>query len=64
MPSELLKCSNLIGDRIANTGALTVGDLWILLGGLLSQREFRCDRHAVDGAQAGYEGKLPGPLSV
>ena len=64
IPTELLKCSNLIGDRIANTGAQTVGDLWILLGGLLSQREFRCDRHAVDGTHAGYEGKLPEPLSV
>jgi isocitrate dehydrogenase len=64
MPTELLKCLNLIGDRIANTSAQTIGDLWILLGSLLSQREFRCDRHAVNGTQAGYEGKLSEPLSV
>jgi hypothetical protein len=55
MRGDLLKRSNLIGNGIANASTQTVGDLRVLLGRLLPQREFRCDRHAIDGAQAGYD---------
>ena len=55
MPDDFLQRSNLIGDRIANGGAQTVSDLGVLLGRLLSQREFRGDRRAVNGPQATHK---------
>lgn len=57
---ELLKRSNLICDRIAYSGAQTVGDFRILLCLLLPKGTFRRDRSAIDGAQSGHEqGELP-----
>jgi hypothetical protein len=64
MAGELFKCSNLIGNRIADTGAQTVSYLYILIAGLVSQRELRRDRRSINGAQAGYERKLPEPLGI
>lgn len=63
MPSDILQCSNLIRDRIANADTQTVGDFGILFGGLQAQGAFGRDRSAVNGTQSPRdEGDLPALL--
>jgi len=65
MRSDLLQCSNLVSEWIANACTQTVSDLRVLLNRPPPQREFGSDRRAINGAQPGYDQrKLPEPLGA